>query len=635
MPQDALIGKQIGAYQIKSAIGEGGMARVYKAYHERLQRDVALKVILPHLRGQDNNDDETAFIERFKREALLVARLEHPNIVAVYDFGETNADPQGNRLTYLVMQYVGGGTLRTYMRDGQALDPRRAARYTLQMARALHHAHRNGIVHRDIKPQNMLVSASDPNHLLLSDFGIAKLFSTSDDAPLGHGSQANAHPALTQIGQVIGTAAYMAPEQFNNQQVDARTDIYALGIVLYQMLAGRRPFEAENLTGYLYQHLFQAPPPIRTLNPQIPDILELITYKALEKQPEQRFQNAEEMAQALEDALPALTQPSSSYSHFPLANSSAQTLPSQPSVQPTHPNYSTIEGHSSPGLYGPVNATSLQQSNTTPVTMPGSLSQIPSYQTPIAPRPVQRSPLFRLSTIATAVIIILALVLIGTRVLPLLNLNLNQPSSQTAQAFTDNFADSNNPNKWVVGNLDSLNASLNNHAYKIVVNDTNTHFPNPQAVGKLPENFTWTITMRQDSGASDRFYGMAYHLTYTGQSVSSCYVFAIDGQGDYTILRYDSNNGQISYQTLWSAESSSALHQGLHQDNTLSVTAKGDTYSFKLNNKQLKLQDQQTTLKDNHYSAGLVGLMVTGASPMDATLGQPGFTTTYAQLQIA
>ena len=147
MENDPFIGQQLGAYTIQSKLGEGGMARVYKGYHARLRREVAIKVILSQIA------DKEGFKARFEREAQLIASLQHPNIVAVYDFGET-----GN-VTYLVMQYVGGGTLRDQLRGGHALDPRQAILYCQEMAKALHHAHLRGIVHRDVKPQNMLVSA--------------------------------------------------------------------------------------------------------------------------------------------------------------------------------------------------------------------------------------------------------------------------------------------------------------------------------------------------------------------------------------------------------------------------------------------------------------------------------------------
>src|SRR3989442_9777729 len=199
MENDPLIGTQLGAYFIQSKLGEGGMAQVYKAYHARLRREVAIKVILPQVA------DQSGFRERFEREAQLIASLEHRNIVAVYDFGEI-----GN-LTYLVMQYVGGGTLRDLLRREGRIEPHRAIQYAIQISRALHHAHQRGIVHRDVKPQNMLISASDPDQLLLSDFGIAKLFdnSSSQETMLTRptGSM-RTDPSLTSADQMVGTADY-------------------------------------------------------------------------------------------------------------------------------------------------------------------------------------------------------------------------------------------------------------------------------------------------------------------------------------------------------------------------------------------------------------------------------------------
>ncbi|HZU01415.1 MAG TPA: serine/threonine-protein kinase, partial [Ktedonobacteraceae bacterium] len=228
MKQDPLIGTQIRDYLIQSRLGEGGMARVYKAYHKRLRREAAIKIILSDIAHNAN------FQARFEQEAQLIANLQHPNIVSIYDFGEEHD------LTYLVMQYVGGGTLRENLPHGRPLEARRAIHYTLQMARALHHAHQHGIVHRDVKPQNMLLSSDNPHQLLLSDFGIAKIFDhTQEETHTGDiGDVSQAYPLVTSAGQIVGTAAYMAPEQVNRQPVDARTDVYALGVVLYQMLTG-------------------------------------------------------------------------------------------------------------------------------------------------------------------------------------------------------------------------------------------------------------------------------------------------------------------------------------------------------------------------------------------------------------
>jgi len=293
MENDPLIGRQLGAYLIQTRLGEGGMARVYKAYHARLRRDVAIKVILAQIAGQ------AGFQTRFEQEAQVIAQLQHPNIVTVYDFGESG------HITYLVMQYVGGGTLRDQLRDGRPLEIQRAASYALQMARALHHAHLHGIVHRDVKPQNMLVSAADRSQLLLSDFGIAKLFNSSLEATLTTltpGALAGDH-SLTNAGQIVGTADYMAPEQVNMRPVDARTDVYALGVVLFQMLTGQVPFQSSSALGLLYQQVHTVPLSARELNPAVPEMLARITAKALAKAPEERFQSAEAMAQALETAL--------------------------------------------------------------------------------------------------------------------------------------------------------------------------------------------------------------------------------------------------------------------------------------------------------------------------------------------
>ena len=239
MENDPFIGQQLGAYTIQSKLGEGGMARVYKGYHARLRREVAIKVILSQIA------DKEGFKARFEREAQLIASLQHPNIVAVYDFGDIG------HITYLVMQYVGGGTLRDQLRGGHALDPRQAILYCQEMAKALHHAHLRGIVHRDVKPQNMLVSATDHNQLLLSDFGIAKLYDNRNEVTMlgTTGGELRNDPSLTSVDQIVGTADYMSPEQINGKPVDARTDVYALGVVLYQMLAGEVPFPFNNHPG--------------------------------------------------------------------------------------------------------------------------------------------------------------------------------------------------------------------------------------------------------------------------------------------------------------------------------------------------------------------------------------------------
>jgi serine/threonine protein kinase len=207
----------------------------------------------------------------------------------VYDFGTIE------HLTYLAMQYVSGGTLHDQLRSGRPLEPQRAAIYALQMARALYHAHCHNIIHRDVKPANMLISSSHPNELLLSDFGIARLFERPQEMPIALAPERS----TSMLTRGAGSPPYMAPEQIRQQPVDARADVYALGVVLYEMLTGQRPFQADNILGLQYQHVFTPPKPVREVNPAVPEVLEQITLRALAKAPEQRYQSADEMAQAL------------------------------------------------------------------------------------------------------------------------------------------------------------------------------------------------------------------------------------------------------------------------------------------------------------------------------------------------
>ena len=267
---DSLIGQQFGPYKITEKLGEGGMAVVYKGYQQSLNRYVAIKV----LRQELAQDEE--FVARFRREALAVADLDHPNILHVYDAGFV----QG--LYYIVMAYVDGGSLRDLVGQGP-LEPDYALSIAAQMADALHHAHQRGIVHRDVKPNNILLSRD--GRPLLSDFGIAKALHESS--------------GLTRTGMSIGTPEYMAPEQIQGQKVDARTDIYALGIVLYEMLVGWAPFSSTTPVAALYKQVNEPPPPLRQANINVPAWLEGVVNRALAKSPLERYQQASDFAEAL------------------------------------------------------------------------------------------------------------------------------------------------------------------------------------------------------------------------------------------------------------------------------------------------------------------------------------------------
>jgi serine/threonine protein kinase len=601
MENDALIGQQIGAYYIQSKLGEGGMARVYKAYHARLRREVAIKVILTQIAQQSD------FRVRFEREAQLVASLQHPNIVAVYDFGDF-----GNQ-TYLVMQYVGGGTLRDKLRGSHALDPRQAVLYAVQMGKALHHAHLRGIVHRDVKPQNMLVSSSDPNQLLLSDFGIAKLYDTRHESTLLNipGNTMPQDPSLTSVDQIVGTAEYMSPEQINGEPVDARTDVYALGVVLFQMLTGEAPFHSTTVQGLLFQHVHTPPRPLREVNPYVSETLAYIVARAMAKAPSDRFQSAEEMAQALEatnvnatyrlassqpinpgfqGAAPAdsLTSPS-------LNRQSMYGQPSQVNPQGVASAYGQQPAFSNTPAYG----------SSARVTNPSGTGMAVSG----IRRPVRRQPI---SYIVAGVVLLLALVLILARtgILPIFNGGI---SSNTTQPFTENFQ--NNNRNWTIGTLNNLTASITGNQYTLQISNANggqTYFPHP-SIGTLPDKFTLTVKMEEtqvDSHPS--FYGLAFREKDNGSSGVSCYALAVYPDGSYAVRKYDPNAGNgFGFIALGqSNQPFSAIKTGTNTWNELKVVVNVNTFSFYINGTPLP----GTIAPDTSLTGGQLALLVSGTS---------------------
>jgi serine/threonine-protein kinase len=266
--------EHLGKYRIDSVLGKGAMGTVYKAFDPHIARVVALKTIRLELLGDDQHEQ---VIGRFKNEAQAAGRLSHPNIVAVYDYGE-DADAGA---AYIAMEFIDGTPLNTLL---QTHPPRRLAHaldWMRQLLQALEYAHSRGVVHRDVKPANLMITAQQ--HLKVADFGVARLDSSS----------------LTQTGSMIGTPSYMSPEQFCGTLVDGRSDVFSAGIVLYQLLTGERPFSG-SATMVMQQILNQTPLPPSSLNPTLDPLLDAVIAKALAKRPDDRYASAQQFLDALQ-----------------------------------------------------------------------------------------------------------------------------------------------------------------------------------------------------------------------------------------------------------------------------------------------------------------------------------------------
>jgi serine/threonine protein kinase len=264
--------RRIASYTLLESIGYGGMAVVYRARQESLDRTVAVKVLSENLAASPE------FMERFRREARTAARLRHPNVITVYDFGE---DERG--VPYLVLEYIEGPTLADLMDAG--LDDDRVADLLDEIAAGLDYAHARGVVHRDVKPGNVLTTLD--GRVILADFGLAWLL---------EGAQ------LTMTGGMIGTPEYMSPEQAAGLPFDQRADVYALGIVLYEMLVGERPFDAQTPIGILLQRLQEPAPSVLLARPELPLAVGAVLDKALVRDPNERYASAGELAAAFREA---------------------------------------------------------------------------------------------------------------------------------------------------------------------------------------------------------------------------------------------------------------------------------------------------------------------------------------------
>jgi len=273
---DSRIGSELLGYRIETLLGRGGMSVVYRAEDTRLKRKVALKLLAPEMA------EDERFRERFLRESERAASLDHPNIVPIYEAGEVDGQ------LYIAMRYVAGGDFKAFLREEGRLEPKRALSLLAQVADALDAAHEAGLVHRDVKPGNVLLDSRE--HCYLSDFGLTK--------------QVSSESGFTATGQITGTIEYVAPEVIEGKKIDARADLYSLGCMLFECLAGEPPFHRDSELAVLWAHVNEPPPKLSERRPELGEELDAVLAKALAKSPEKRSPHCRDLVDAARQALP-------------------------------------------------------------------------------------------------------------------------------------------------------------------------------------------------------------------------------------------------------------------------------------------------------------------------------------------
>ncbi|HQV94395.1 MAG TPA: serine/threonine-protein kinase [Anaerolineales bacterium] len=559
--------KKIARYEIQSEIGRGGMAAVYLAHDPNFRRNVAVKLVAGNL---EHNED---FRERFEREARLIARIEHPAIVPVYDFGEHNGQ------LYLVMRYMQGGTLADKIKK-EIFTLRDATQLISQIAPALDAVHSQGIVHRDLKPGNILFD--NFGNPAISDFGIAH-FSTATSDLTG--------------SAIIGTPSYMSPEQVRaDAELDGRSDLYALGVILFEMLTGHGPFRANTPMSVALKHLTDALPSIRTFRPDLPTELESILSKALAKNRDERFASASELARAL------------------------QTIPE------------SHQGASKPILVkkssGNDIATEVDAGDASAAEVGDPASRVESDRAAESPKsnlgnPPSQSPTSKISSrgkfqIASAAGLIIflfiacgAIILYGAWAGFFRGQNATPTNTTTTTQptvlFADDFSDPNSG--WPTIENAQAKYSYQPDGYHILVYEVNSA--------------PWAKTGRQDSSASiyvdaapvsnsNGFYGLLCRI----QDNQNFYYFIVQNNGVFAIGK--SNDGVLQPLAEWTA--SSAIHQG-NQTNRLRADCFGNTLRFYANDVLLG------TVSDTDFTTGYSGIIVNA-------LDTQGFEVVFNNFQI-
>jgi serine/threonine protein kinase len=574
-----LTGRQFGPYRIVAPLGEGGMAAVYKAFQPSMERYVAIKVLPRHLAASPE------FVARFNREAKLLAQLQHPNILQVFDYGEDEG------YTYIVMPFVQSGTLGDAMQKQRFSLPE-IRNIMVQLGRALSYAHAHGMIHRDIKPSNVLID--ETRNCLLTDFGLARMTEVTSN--------------LTASGSIMGTPAYMSPEQGAGENLDQRSDIYSLGIIMYELVTGRVPFSAETPLAIIFKHIQDPLPPPRSVNPSLSEDAERVLLKALAKNRDDRYQTADDFVRAVQKALPETEA------------AERTVLTDSPGMAAAALAGGSASAGSSPSAGRRSDAPPARTQGLPPVSEPRTGTVAPQARSGCLPVwLLAGGGVLVLAGIAVVLVVaFVAFNALNKRAVP------PPPTSAPTSAptavietppptatpmpiptwtpivavlnrtlFTDDFSDTSSG--WDQAETDTTSTDYYDGSYRILVNQTRY-----DAWANPGQSFAGDVIVEVDatknSGTDDNDFGVICHY----QDVGNFYYFHITSDG-YAIIGKvtDGNQSGLSSENY---ETTDAVHQG-DAANHIRGECLGNTLTLIVNGQQV------LTATDTDHTGGDVGLM--------------------------